>query len=157
MQLSILFHGQIACLIAITLLLLLIIFLHLLSTISQPTPLDQRFMGLSKPFNCTNNFFIVMYHVTGWPWLSKWKNQSELNNLFFLLNLIYTMNNLLQHYFRSLSKMELLIGNMNVVLQEIIFFPYLVYSNMVTKALWQLACFHNKLSLGAKHLLPPSI
>jgi hypothetical protein len=41
--------------------------------ISQSIPLDQCFVGLSKPFNCTNNFFIVMYHVMGWPWLSKWK------------------------------------------------------------------------------------
>jgi hypothetical protein len=120
-------------------------------------PIRPMFHGNVKTIQLYKQFFHCHVSCHGVAMIKQMKNQSELNNFFLLLNLIYTMNDLLQHYFRNLSKMELLIGNMDVVLQEIIFFPYLLCSNMVTKALWQLVGFHNKLSLGAKYLSPPSI
>jgi len=115
------------------------------------------FRGIVKTIQLYKQLFHCHVSCHGVAMIKQMKNQSELNYFFLFLNLIYTMIDLLQHYYKSLSKMELFIGNMNVVLQEIIFFPYLLCSNMVTRALWQLACFHNELSLGSKYLFPPSI
>jgi hypothetical protein len=47
--------------------------------------------------------------------IEQMKNQSKLHKFFFLVNLNYTMNHLLQHCFKTFGKIQLLIGNMNVV------------------------------------------
>lgn len=153
---SILFHGQIALPYSHSTFssfhnLLAHIVYHL------PThPIRPMFHGIVKTIQLYKQLFHCHVSCHGVAMIKQMKNQSELNNLFLFFNLIYTINDLLQHYFKNLGKIEPLIGNMDVVLQEIIFFPYLLCSNMVTKALWQLECFHKKLSLWAKYLFPPS-
>jgi hypothetical protein len=50
--------------------------------------------------------------------IEQMKNQSKLHKFFFLVNFNYTMNDLLQHCFKTFGKIQLLIGNMNVVFQK---------------------------------------
>jgi hypothetical protein len=53
-----------------------------------------------------------MYSIMGWPLLSLKK---KLDNIFFLVNLNCIISDLLQHYFKMFNKIQVFIGNMNVV------------------------------------------
>ncbi len=121
-------------------------------TISHMPHSIKCFMGLLRTFNYINNFSIVVYFVMTWPWLNKWKIKANYTSFFFLVNISYTMNHLLQHCFKTFSKIQLLIGNMNVVFQKKKITP-----NMATQALCQLAFVHKKYNLGGRNLFLPSI
>jgi hypothetical protein len=84
--------------------------------------------------------------------IEQMKNERKLHKFFFLVKLDYTMNDLLQHCFKTFGKIQLLIGNMNVVFPKKKIAP-----KMATQALCQLACFHKKYNLGARNLFLPSI
>jgi hypothetical protein len=85
--------------------------------------------------------------------IEQMKNQSKLHEFFFLVNLNYTMNHLLQHCFKTFGKIQLLIGNMNVVFQK----KKKITPNMATQTLCQHACLHKKYNLGARNLFLHSI
>ncbi len=62
------------------------------------------------------------------------ENQNKLHNFFFLVNLNYTMNYLLQQCFKTFRKIQLFIGDMKICFQEIMI-PHFYPWHVATKAL----------------------
>jgi hypothetical protein len=62
------------------------------------------FHGIVKTIQLYKQLFHCHVSCHGVAMIKQMKNQSELNNFLLLLNLIYTMNDLLQHIIRALAK-----------------------------------------------------
>jgi predicted transcriptional regulator len=59
--------------------------------------------------------------------------ERNLDNTFFLINLNWIINDLLQHYLKMFNKIQVFIGNMNVVFLKAMILPFKL--SMTTKAL----------------------